>query len=648
MAAVAVAGRPLLALLVLLACAAAAPARADDIERVTEFRQDIEVARDGTVTVSETITVNAQGDFIQHGIFRDFPTIYRAAGNVHVRFDVLGATLDGHDTPFAVQALENGKRVQIGDPDAQISHGLHVFALRYVTDRQVAFLAGHDEFYWNVTGTGWDFEIVHASAALHLPAGARITATHVYTGKQGERGHAAAAGPIQDGSVAFETSAPLDPNEGLTIDVDFAKGAVAPPNSADRRRYLWRDNAGAGGALGGLALLCLYFLAVWWMVGRDPKRGTIIPLFASPRGLSPAAMRYVHRMQYDRKAFAATLIALAVKGVLTISETRHFTGPVFTLKRSGEPKTALSNTEAAVASELLGWDGEIEMTQKNHGRIAAAISQLKKTLSDEYEKTDFNANLPWFWPGLAIIAASCVAAAVLSDDLGGALLVFLWSGLFGVATGLFAYLAFNAWRTAIIGHGAHLVNIAIALFRTLVVLPFAGTLIGLTFFLNASIQPVTIAILVAEALVAILFYRLLRAPTLAGQKLRDEIDGFALFLKTTERDRLETLHPPDVTPALFEDFLPYAIALDCENQWSKKFELATAVPDGAAADHRYYVPMWYQGDAFRELGAGGFASAIGISLGSAAASASSAPGSGSGGGGGFSGGGGGGGGGGGW
>ena len=104
----------------------------------------------------------------------------------------------------------------------------------------------------------------------------------------------------------------------------------------------------------------------------------------------------------------------------------------------------------------------------------------------------------------------------------------------------------------------------------------------------------------------------------------------------------------DVTPALFEDFLPYAIALDCENQWSKKFELATAVPDGAAADHRYYVPMWYQGDAFRELGAGGFASAIGISLGSAAASASSAPGSGSGGGGGFSGGGGGGGGGGGW
>ncbi len=399
-------------------------------------------------------------------------------------------------------------------------------------------------------------------------------------------------------------------------------------------------------------MLCLYFLGAWWLVGRDPKRGTIIPLFAPPHDLSPAAMRYIHRMTYDRKAFAATIVGLAVKGVATISETKHFLGPVFTLTRRGEPSEALCDTEAGVADALIGWNSEVELTQKNRAAIAMAIALLKKTLSDECEKVYFNRNQNWVWPGLGIIALSCLAAALLSDNWGGAFLVFLWGGLFGVATGLFGAYAFDAWRNVLVGHGARTVSLGIALLRTLAVLPFAGTLIGVLFFLNDSIQPVTVVLLALEGGVALLFYRLLRAPTLAGGRLRDAIDGFALYLKTAETPRLETLQPPQMTPQLFEKFLPYAIALDCENAWSRKFEMATADVGGPGghASGRPFLPMWYQGDSFSTLGTSGFVSSIGASIGSAAASASMAPSSGSGGmgGGGFSGGGGGGGGGGGW
>jgi hypothetical protein len=650
-AVVAAAGRLRLALLFLVLCAL--PARAEDIndriERINSFQQDIVVARDGTMDVHETITVNAQGDNIEHGIYRDFPTIYRGAHTVHVRFDVESTTLDGKPTPFETLDIANGTRLQMGDSDALLSHGLHIFVIHYVTDRQIGFFARNDELYWNVTGLGWDFEIRHAGTVIHLPDGARIQGWSFFTGPKGARAKDAAARRLSDNTIAFDTTAILDPNSGLTIAVDFTKGAVLPrPASA----YLARDNAGAAGALAGLALLFVYFLGAWWLVGRDPKRGTIVPLFAPPHDLSPAAMRYVHRMQYDRKAFAATIVGLAVKGVVTITETKHFLGPVFTLVRAGEPREALNDTEAGVAQALVGWNSEIELTTKNNALIAMAIALLKKTLSDEYEKVTFNQNRAWVWPGLGIIGLSCVAAALLSDDWGGAFLVFLWGGLFGVATGLFGNYAFNAWRTLFLGHGARTVNLGIALLRTLAVLPFAGTLIGVLFFLNHSIQPVTVALLGLEGVVALVFYRLLRAPTRAGGKLRDEIDGFALFLKTTERDRLEMLQPPEMTPQLFEQFLPYAIALDCENAWSKKFELATATagtPDAPGAEH-HFIPMWYQGESFATLGASGFASSIGASLGNAAASASMAPGSGSGGGGGggFSGGGGGGGGGGGW
>jgi uncharacterized membrane protein len=123
-----------------------------------------------------------------------------------------------------------------------------------------------------------------------------------------------------------------------------------------------------------------------------------------------------------------------------------------------------------------------------------------------------------------------------------------------------------------------------------------------------------------------------------------------MFLVTAEKARLEALNPPQVTPEVFERFLPYAIALDCENQWSKKFE-AEAAAAGTAASSGYssYTPLWYSGSSFNQLGMAAFSSALGASMASAAASASASPGSSSGsGGGGFSGGGGGGGGGGGW
>ncbi len=125
----------------------------------------------------------------------------------------------------------------------------------------------------------------------------------------------------------------------------------------------------------------------------------------------------------------------------------------------------------------------------------------------------------------------------------------------------------------------------------------------------------------------------------------DQIEGFKMFLSVAEQDRFQKLHPPDVTPELFEKYLPYALALGVENDWSEKFAKSIAVTGGAQGYH----PGWYRGSSWNEFGAGGFAGNLGSSLAGAVASSSSPPGSSSGsGGGGSSGGGGGGGGGGGW
>ncbi len=153
-------GALVLALLGLLA----APARAD--ERITDYSSDIRVSETGALTVTETISVIAEGDAIRHGIFRVIPTVYtsRLGRKVHVGFDALSATLDGHPEKFSVDSVDDGQRIKIGDPDVLIDPGPHVYTLSYATDRQIGFFSDYDELYWNVTGNFWKFPIDHAEA----------------------------------------------------------------------------------------------------------------------------------------------------------------------------------------------------------------------------------------------------------------------------------------------------------------------------------------------------------------------------------------------------------------------------------------------------------------------------------------------------
>ena len=139
---------------------------------------------------------------------------------------------------------------------------------------------------------------------------------------------------------------------------------------------------------------------------------------------------------------------------------------------------------------------------------------------------------------------------------------------------------------------------------------------------------------------------LLRAPTPAGRRIMDEIEGFKMYLNTAERDRLERMQSPELTPQVFETFLPYAFALGVENSWCDRF--ARQFPEDLA-NKGGYQPSWYTGNRSGMGSLGHLGNEFSSSFSSAISSASSPPGSSSvSGGGGSSGGGGGGGGGGGW
>ena len=618
-----------------LASFAVGPADAAGDERILSFRSDIQVHADATMTVTETIVVRSARNQIKRGIYREFPTTYtdNHGNTVRVGFRVLGVTRDGRTEPYYIRDESNGKRVYIGDKDVILKPGRYSYTLTYRTDQQVGFFDDYDEIYWNATGNGWVFPIDQAEARVTLPKGAVVLDTYGYTGRQGDKGADYTARQAANGAVIFTATRPLGPKEGLTVVVSWPKGIVTEPDVVEKTRNLLVANMSVltGGI--GLLLLVAYYCAAWLKVGRDPDKGTIVPLFESPEGFSPAATRYVMNMGYDKKAFTAAIVSMAVKGYLTIDEDAD---DDYTLRRTDADRSVLTAGEAKLGAKLFGAKDSIVLKQKNHKKIGGAVKALKGYLKGELGKKHFERNLGYFIAGLVITVFTLGAIVVGARAPDEAAFMTIWLTGWTGACYVLVVGTVNAWRSG--SYGA-------AIGATLFSLPFLGfEAVGIGMF-SASVSPFATAILIAVVLVDAVFYHLLKAPTLMGRRVMDRIEGFKLYLSVAEQARLEALHPPDKTPELFEKYLPYAIALDVENEWGDQFAgvLAQAGQGGE------YRPRWYSGHSFHSHDIGGFGSSLGGSFSNAISSSSTAPGSSSGGGGGgSSGGGGGGGGGGGW
>jgi hypothetical protein len=619
----------------------------DDDERILSFDSHIVVSQDGSMVVKETIIVQSTGEQIRHGITREFPTRYTARGlHYSVGFDIESVERDGHEESYHTSDLDNGVRVYFGKSDYELPPGKHTYVFTYHTSRQLGFFADHDELYWNVTGLGWAFPIDVATATVVLPERVRnvVTGLDGYTGFEGAKETNYTATRDKDSNPVFRAENLLA-HQGLSLVVSWPKGLIREPTKQEKQKQLVIDNKAIVVGLGGLVLVFAYFLVVWAIVGRDPAAGTIVPLYEPQDNLSPAGMRYLEWMSFDGKVFTAAILGLAAKGYLTIEQDKS----TYRLHRKpgyGPVESKLSADEKVLAKKLFEDGDKLDLTAHN-SLLQSAQTALKTSLQAAIEKTYFFTNQRYLLPGVALTAITAVTMILMSGGTGAAIFMCVW--LTGWSAGLSVLMAgvIHAWKGVHSGAGAMFG----AIFMTLFSLPFlGGEVVGLG-FLWSGVGTLPIVIIIAGVGINILFHYLLKAPTLAGRSLMDRVEGFRLFLKTVDGDRLTRMASPARTPELFERFLPYALALGVEHAWAQQFAqvLAAAAATSSSGTAASYSPSWYSGAGFSSFSPAAFTSSFSDSF-SSAVSSSSAPASSSSGsgGGGSSGGGGGGGGGGGW
>jgi uncharacterized membrane protein YgcG len=321
-----------------------APAQADEGWVITSFQSSIRVLQDSSLQITEDVRVDF-GAQQHHGIFRYVPYRYRY-DSTHDRIYSMSfvAVTDGsRPAPFVVSSDGTNDVVRIGDPNVLVS-GAQRYVIAYRVSGAMNAFSDHDELYWNVDGGQWPVATRAVSATVMVPTGAFQKAA-CYQGQAGSTERCTAENTGD--TVTYNATRQLASGEQMTIVTGLNKGAVAvpPPMLVARSRNSFTDMFDVNPATVGVSALILLaglglIVRFWWVHGRDRaylsqyyltndprdhaepvfQHNPVVVEFGPPQNLRPAELGLILDENADTKDVTATIVDLAVRGVLTIAE----------------------------------------------------------------------------------------------------------------------------------------------------------------------------------------------------------------------------------------------------------------------------------------------------------------------------------------
>jgi uncharacterized membrane protein YgcG len=495
--------------------------------RIERFNAQIDVLPDSSVSVAESITVHFLGG-PWHGLYREIPVEYFTAQgmNYSLLLDVKRITDGaGHPLKYESSRERHYRKLKIFIDNADNS--VQTINIEYTVADALKFHEDFDEFYWNVTGDEWDVPINSASATITLPSTAKNIRANFATGAYGSHGQDAQISVAGNG-VEVHTTAPLPYHHGLTVAVAFDKGALREPTAFDKTVFFFRSN---------WPLLLPVFVAlimfwIWYTNGRDPRLRPIAAQYGPPDQLAPSEIGTLVDNSADMRDITAAIVDLAVRGYIVLKERSesHMMGLYksqdysFILKKPRSEWTSLKPHEQSLLDGIfVGQAEEVVDMADLHNVFYKSLPIIKNQIFGQLVDRGYYLHRP---------------DTVRSTYIGA-----------GVVIGFLA-----VWGGAAIGRS----------------LGMAGA-------------PFIIAGIFSAAIICG-FGWFMPARTNSGTRALEGALGFEDFLAHVESDRFNRMIK---TPEMFEKFLPFAMALGVEKNWSKAFANIYTQP-----------PSWYQGGNF--------------------------------------------------
>lgn len=517
-------------------------------ESIKNYEVNIELKKDSSMIVEEKITYDF-GDIQRHGIYRFIPNSFQVEGQKKLfglkerklKFSNLKVFQDGQPANIAELNKDDSNNnyfIKIGESHRLIS-GVHKYIIKYRVDGSIRYFKDYDEIYWNAIGLDWKVPIENAKVIVNSD-NIDFKNKSCYKGKLKSSNNCNVIGNV------FSTSN-LNPGEGMTVALSLKKGAVL-------KNEIWGMSSQGiivivigiiFSIIGGLIIFIRKYL------NKYKIDKPIIPIYKPYKNFHPALTGYLIDRKLDSRDLTAGILSLAQKGYIEIERIEE-KGILFGINT--EYIFRLKKKLSEVKDDLDKFFIKLIFTNSgNLDEIIGTINTIIKTGS-------INNSLDDHTDILNEVKLSDLKDRA-TDILGQKRKIDTWLKKYSTDNG---YL-----------ESKNVVNIYVIVFLII-------SIIIVIFFVGFDFLPIIVFFFIFAFIfvVAIISSRY----TKKGWKVKNNLEGFKMFLEYTEKERIKYFNSPETNPREFLDYLPYATAFGVEKKWKEQFKNIT-IPK----------PDWYVG-----------------------------------------------------
>ena len=600
---------------------------------IESYNVDINVSSDNSYNIKETIVAYFNKE--KHGIIRNIPTrntVTRTDGSTNTnRAKITNVNVN---EKYSLSRGANDVKIKIGDADTFLT-GRHTYQISYTYNIGNDKLKDADEFYLNLIGNQWDTNINKLTFTITMPKDFDTNKIGFSAGKYGT------SGILDDGYFNYSVknnvitgtyNKRLPPNNGFTVRITLPDG------------YFEKQKLKI--TIFDFIAICLPIIFgiiaffEWEKYGKDEKPVETVE-FNPPDNMNSLDVAYAYKGKVNSNDVVSLLIYLANKGYIKIKveetgsklfksksykiiEVKKYDGDdenerlflerlfkngtiyrTENITNSNENNNVLNNfvQNNNNNTQKNNIQNNNDNTQKNNiknnnnvfrcvtksdleGSFYSTVNEIiDNENTSEFKNKIFEKGL-WNRAKKIIILSLLVILTMSIGPLlnGTKIKTTVIANLVLIVTTMLFYLfalssKFNNTRVK------NIIILFVISFFTIFYFVF-GLLYDILSEIIINMNElglIELGIQVISLIFIMILVTLMKRRTKYGTEVLGRILGFKTFLKTAEKEKLETLVNQD--PEYFYNILPYAYVLGVSDKWIKNFETISLMP-----------PEWYVGN----------------------------------------------------